>query len=813
MPRVTISPARFRALRIALLAAATLSAPALAEDDGDEPIVVTARRQEENFFDVPLAVDVVKADAIGAGAVDDLQTLAAKIPGLSFEAIWGGANSFPILRGQNQPSVAGDSVGMFVDGVYQANRDAIDVEPLDLVRIEVVKGPQSALFGHSSFAGLIHYIPAQPTETVYLGAVADIGTDNLYGIRGTASGPVSTLFKARVAASWKSAEGTYEDAAEPGRHLGNVERFALAATIATRDGSGPLSARLAARYGDNRSNQPPFFTVDYHQFNCGGRDAASGVWSYYCGKVPVASPVPVSSGLPESRTRTGQVALHLALDLGAAELRSDSNVYRAESDAIRDFDGGESGDLYGVCTSGVNCTGIGSLVIPVTRLQLANIVNRRSLSSREITQELRLQSTGDSRFAWLIGGIAFWNRLHSQLAFGAERGALAGSERFSSLVLANPRRVGSPAAINNALAFDPNASQTVQNEAVDERRTLALFATADYRLREDLRLRGEVRGSWERLVLDSRRSNFAPGFGTSLGARNFHDITPRFSLDWQPAKGWLVFASYARGSRSGGINPVPNLLPEEQTYAPETNWTTEIGMKYAGSGLFRSIYATAYDIDWRNTQILGLSITPGITALITRNTQGVHTQGIEIGAELAPARWLSLDFTYSHTDPRFKTGSEDPGSNAFCGLSATNVVSSFCTIRQSSINPGQLVPNISGNRLLRAAKTSWTGGITIAPLAQALRGARLWVGISYQGNVYERAINGLYYGERTLVDARLTVPLGSFSLELWGTNLADESYVRSAAGRQPQFYIGIPRPTDLILGEGRRIGLTLRISR
>jgi len=153
-------PDRSRLLRLALMAVAAIPVPALAEEASPESIIVTARRQEERFHDVPLAVDVVTAKTIATGGVTNLQTLASHVPGLSFEAGWGGFNSFPVLRGQSQPSIAGDNVGMFVDGVYQASRDAIDVEPLDLARIEVVDGPQSALFGHSTFAGLIHYVPA-----------------------------------------------------------------------------------------------------------------------------------------------------------------------------------------------------------------------------------------------------------------------------------------------------------------------------------------------------------------------------------------------------------------------------------------------------------------------------------------------------------------------------------------------------------------------------------------------------------------------------------------------------------------------------
>jgi iron complex outermembrane receptor protein len=803
----------FRRLRLALLAAVAMPGTGLAKEANDPEIVVTARRQVERAAEVPLTIDVVPPGSIGPGGVDDLGSLAARIPSLSYEAGWGGFFSTPALRGQNQPNVRTiDGVGMFIDGVYQANRDAVDAEPLDLERIEVVQGPQSALFGHSSFAGLIHFIPAQPTERLYLSGAADIGTDNLFGIRGTISSPIGTLFKARLALSWKTAQGTQENFALPGQHLGNSEHFAIAASLATRDGSGPLSARLSARYAVGRSNHPAAYTLDYRNYNCGGRDLASGVWSYFCGRAQPPAQVSVSPDIPESRTRGGQVALHLALDAGGIELRSDTSFYRADAHEFRDFDGSTAGELYGVCLAGVNCSGIGSLTIPVVRLQRVNMVLQRSVSAREFAQELRIRDTGNSRFTWQVGGTVFRTRVQTIMAWGAARGNLAAGERFSSLVLSKPQSVGAPAAINFAVVDDPNSSQIVQSDAVETRRTFALFATADYRLAKELKLRAEVRATWERLVLDSRQANFAASFGTSLGARAFQDITPRFSVDWQPADGWLAFASYARGSRSGGINTIPNLLPAEQTYGAESNWTSEIGVKYSGSGLIRWAQLTAYDIDWRNTQILGFSDTPGVTALIVRNTKGVHTRGIEVGAEVVPARWLQLDFAYSYTRPRFKAGSEDPGSSAFCGLALGVTTSSFCTIRPSVINPGQLVPDISGNVLARAVRTSWTASLTVSPPLKALKGLRLHADVSHQGDVFESHVNGLHYGARTVVDARLSFPLGPCSIDLWGTNLGGARYVSFAAPRAPVFYSGIPRPIDLILGEGRRIGLTLRFS-
>jgi iron complex outermembrane receptor protein len=359
------------------------------------------------------------------------------------------------------------------------------------------------------------------------------------------------------------------------------------------------------------------------------------------------------------------------------------------------------------------------------------------------------------------------------------------------------------------LVDDPNVMQAVFNDVDEQRRTAAVFATADYQLGAGWRLRGEIRSSWERLTLDSRKANFASSFGKSLGRRNFADVTPRIGLDWRPAERLLVFASYAKGSRSGGINPFPNLRSEEQTYAPETNWTAEVGAKYAGHGFVRGVELTFYDIDWRNTQIQGLSTTPGVTALIIRNTRGIRTQGVEAGAQLVPAHWLTLDLAWSHTNPRFKQGREDPGGSGPCGLSPGNSTSTFCTFVPSTVDPGVLVPDISDNRVARTVQTSWAAAMTLSPSFSDLR---FQVDLTHQGNVFDRQIHGLYYGARTLIDARATLPIGRFDIILWGTNLTDERYDRVAAPRQPVLYLGQPRPTDLILADGRRFGISLQLS-
>lgn len=78
--------------------------------------------------------------------------------------------------------------------------------------------------------------------------------------------------------------------------------------------------------------------------------------------------------------------------------------------------------------------------------------------------------------------------------------------------------------------------------------------------------------------------------------------------------------------------------------------------------------------------------------------------------------------------------------------------------------------------------------------------------------MFDRQIGGLRYGARTLASARIAFPVGRCAVELWGTNLGNARYVQFAASRPPAFYSGIPRPTDLVPSEGRRIGLTARIA-
>lgn len=804
-------------VRCLALAFAAMARAACAAQDASEPfaeVTVTARRIVESAAHVPLAIDVVQAELMTPGAVVDLDSLAMQAPGLSFESLWGGSLAAPVLRGQSQPSTAGDNVGLFVDDLYQAARAAIDVPLLDFERIEVVRGPQNTQFGRSTFAGAIRYVPRQPTAEFSGQLRLEVGSDALAGLQAVVS---RRLFEGpwlgRVAIARHQQDGTRQSNA--GESLGDSLQQAAAITLAREsDGGGYRPVVLSARIQQSRSGHPASSTLSAADFNCGARASASGPWSYFCGEVPVARQFSLTARIPDSQVRSWQVALHLEQPLGPVTLRSLTGYYEASSTIYRDFDGSAGGMLLGVCSIGFNCPS-DTPFANVTRFLSPNVISRPRGSTTDWSQELRLGREDTDGLRWLAGLSASLTRSEDSGAFGVDRGDLRTTERLTALVAANPNRTGNLSLFNSALVDDSRYGQVVQSQTRNRSETFAAFGSLDVPLSDRSRARLEVRGEREELRVESLYANFQPNTSPVPPPQTFTVLLPRVSLDFRPAEAWYGYASLARGARSGGINTLPGLSEEEQGYDPEYNWTTEFGVRYRGTGLIANWQATAYRIDWSNTQITGVSTTPGINNLIAGNTAGLTTHGVETQLLLQFGQHWTGSASFSWNDPRFDAGSDDPGSRAFCGLTATPPSSTFCAFGPSRTDGRAstlLVPYLDDNLAARAPQTMFHIGLQARP--RTLIGDWMWgaeATLGYQDDVYERPINGVLYGSRTLLGARGILQHGKWNLELWGTNLTNDRHVRAAGSRGGAFYPSFPRPMDLLHNEGRRMGLTVSL--
>ncbi|MBW7931176.1 MAG: Plug domain-containing protein, partial [Gammaproteobacteria bacterium] len=127
-----------------------LPAPgAFAQDDPRvQEIIVTARKKAESLRDVPVAITAFSAESIEEAGIRDLDDVAELTPGLSFFNAQGEFLAVPVIRGMAPTDIFGENnAAIFVDGIYVSGREGLNFSQLDVERIEVVKGPQSALYG------------------------------------------------------------------------------------------------------------------------------------------------------------------------------------------------------------------------------------------------------------------------------------------------------------------------------------------------------------------------------------------------------------------------------------------------------------------------------------------------------------------------------------------------------------------------------------------------------------------------------------------------------------------------------------------
>lgn len=775
-----------------------------------DEVIVTARHVAEEAARVPLVIDVAAGAELGPAAVKDLETLAARFPGLAFESLWGGQGAAVVLRGLSQPSTAGDNVGVFVDDVYQAGRSVMDVDLLDLERIEVVRGPQNTLFGRSSFAGAIRLVPARPTDHNFYRLQADLGSDAMAGLQAIASLPVGNSgWKARAAARLQRSDGAFPATSQS---LGDVHRRSIALTLArdTSEGREPTLA-LHLRLGDMRQGHPASTTLQAEDFNCGALDSRSGYWSYYCGNFPVPAPAALSTGLPDSRSRYAQASLRYARPMGSLRLFSLSSFYHGDADSIRDFDGGTRGFWSGVCTVDVNCAaGQGQTL---TRHAFPNVVSRQWQRVDDWSQELRLGSGSPDGLQWMFGVAG--SRTHTREAsyYGADRGDLLPGEQLTAIIAATPDITGPASQLNRALVDDAGTTQRLSSANAFRRESAALFGMLEVPLvTPRLHGRFELRAEREVLHVDLRYAAFQPNTDPDPPAGRSWAVTPRLSLDYQATAGWHAFASLARGARSGGVNTVPGLAEDERRFGPEYNWTTEAGMRHAGNRVLRAVQVAAYYVDWRHSQIMGIATTPGVSALVTHNTAGILARGVEASMQWRAGNLVDATFAWSLADARFRAGSDDAGSRQICGLTSQPPGSDFCAFGPPRHGNGSLplVPYLDGNRTARAPRHSWSASLATPP--RSVAGGWMLSGsatLSYRDNVAERPVDGLRYGARHLLGAQLTLERRSWTLALWGSNLTNQRYIRVAGSRGGVFYPQMPRPIDLLYGEGRRVGLTV----
>ena len=237
------------------IVATVLALPAIAQDEGVsfiEEIVVTSSKRQTTLQETPIAVSVVSATDLKESQIQDIKDLQFLVPSLKITQLQSSGNTNFIIRGfGNGANNAGiePSVGVFIDGVYRSRSAAAMNDLPNIERIEVLRGPQSTLFGKNASAGVISVVTAKPSLVETTGSTSlTLGDYSQVLVKADVNGPLSDTVGYSLSANFNQRDGYYDNLAG-GDAIGELNRYGIRGQLYFEP-SDAVSFRVIADYSD-----------------------------------------------------------------------------------------------------------------------------------------------------------------------------------------------------------------------------------------------------------------------------------------------------------------------------------------------------------------------------------------------------------------------------------------------------------------------------------------------------------------------------------------------------------------------------------
>ena len=237
---------------------------ALAQQAQLDEIVVTARKREENLQEVPMSVTAIDAAQIERLGIRDLADVTRYTPGVTLDKGFGLNDQRLVIRGLS-PSRGRPNSAILVDGIDLTTESVstpggsilFNQRLLDVQQVEVVKGPQSALYGRAAFAGAISYVTRDPGDELETEVGVDVGEYGRRYLRAAIGGPISDSFGLRLNGLAWNEDGYYQEGFT-GADLGGGSGYGLSLT-GKWDSGNIFSARARVSYSDDEFDQQATF--------------------------------------------------------------------------------------------------------------------------------------------------------------------------------------------------------------------------------------------------------------------------------------------------------------------------------------------------------------------------------------------------------------------------------------------------------------------------------------------------------------------------------------------------------------------------
>jgi outer membrane receptor protein involved in Fe transport len=646
------APRQVRPAVLAALAVAIVAPPSAAAAEGVlEEIVVSARKREERLQDVPIAVLSVSGERLAQQNIGRLEQLTATLPNVHVGE--SGVLDNVFIRGIGSGTNQGfeQSVGTFQDGLYFGRSRSSRGPFLDVARVEVLKGPQSILFGKNTVAGALNITSAAPADTAEGSVTGLYGQDGEYGLTGVLSGPLTDAVGARLAVRASGMDGFVENAAL-GRDEPSTDERAARLTAVWKPGD---ATAITGR-------------IEWAEFDTTGRQSEISQCSAQLATI-VRTRQPAEDCTFDARKTSWGVGPY-------GQEESTSETITSSVTVEHDF-----GPVVLTAQTGWVNYDYRDLSQPTSSLPVLLLDVREAFD--QYSQELRLASAADARVGW-TGGL-YWQKADLDAIFDTN---------------VNPAGAGFPFPSGNR-ANDFNQSAT----------TYAAFAQAAVPLASAWTLTAGVRWTREEKDVTKRQVIALPfertpttnpgvlGFFRAVlgstnhfleGERSESNWSPSLQLQWRPSENAMTYASATRGFKGGGFDALlPNGDPRFFEYKPEEATAYEVGVKStlldgrlrANVAVFRSEFDD-----------LQVSTFDGALSFVVGNAAKAISQGVELEGAWQITPSLRLDLVAAYLDSTY-----DDYRNASCWFGQTAAQGCVGGVQDLSGEPTQFAPEWSGS--------------------------------------------------------------------------------------------------------------------
>ena len=599
--------------------AAAVAMPAMAQTELEE-IIVTARKRDEALLNVPVTVSAFNAQEIISAGILRPHDFIALTPNMTIVQTQNYGNSFVVVRGISQTRNSEPSVAVSIDGVLMANPAQFNQELFDIESIEVLKGPQGALYGRGAVGGAVIIRTREPGDEIEGSIMAGYDSGPGYRARFGVGGPVgsSETVKFQISGSYLDTDGYIDNP-----FLGEeADPF--------KDVSGRV--KLLWEPNDN-------FSADL-RFSTSQVETQALYFNITEQADDTSLAVRVNNPGVNERDMTS-VSLKLDFGLGGGTLTSIT--------AYDQLDELLTGDQFDF------------LPIPESVLFQffgADQAQHQWLDVEAVSQEIRYTSPAENRLRWILGAYAIQTDrfISTGNVFDLGTGTVPEVKRDPLPLFAPQFTFLSDSQDNFAWAAFGELSYDVTDR---------LEASVALRYDED-----------ERENTTRTPTEFIPAaiscatvpqpvpcaFTGQVRKETWDELQPKATLRFKPSEDWTTYLSYSRGFRSGGFNQtgvgstgIPGI---DDLFDEETADTFEIGAKARFAGGRVTASASLFHTEAEGSYFFVFD--PNTSTQNLGNLEEVEYQGLELEFQAQVNDYLALYARGGLTDSEIKASTRDP---------------------------------------------------------------------------------------------------------------------------------------------------------